>query len=153
MERRELDYRKGHMCAKRADAGRPGILSKPVGVLDMVAPSGRVTVMLSVAMKMASRVLKVLEKWPVASVSITLVEFVGSEGVNYMGVTLLLVIVKLLALGMCLTGPLDQERGEVQYDAVRGLGVKLVVSPPSYWWRSRRTYGLRQDRDTQHWCG
>jgi hypothetical protein len=61
MERSELDCREGKMCAKRAEAGRPGILSKPVCELDMVAPSGRVTAMLSVVMATASRVLEILK--------------------------------------------------------------------------------------------
>jgi hypothetical protein len=62
MERSELDCREGNMCAKRAEAGRPGIWSKPVCVLEMVAPSGRVTAMLSAVMAMVSRVLYVLKK-------------------------------------------------------------------------------------------
>jgi hypothetical protein len=49
------------MCAKRAEAGRPVILSKPVCELEMVAPSGRVMVMLSVAMETASRLLETLK--------------------------------------------------------------------------------------------
>jgi hypothetical protein len=61
MERSELDCREGNMCAKRAKAGRPGIWSKPVCVLEMVAPSGRVTEMLSAVTAMASRVLDVLK--------------------------------------------------------------------------------------------
>jgi hypothetical protein len=80
MERSELDCREGKMCAKRAEAGRPGILSKPLCVLEMVAPSRRVTAMLSVATTTASRVLDVLKKWPVVSVSITVVGLVGGEG-------------------------------------------------------------------------
>jgi hypothetical protein len=39
-----------------------------------------------------------------------------------MGVTLLLVMVNLLAVGMIVTGPLDQERRKVREDPVRGLG-------------------------------
>jgi hypothetical protein len=49
MERSELEYRERNMCAKRAEAGTPGILSKPVCELEMVAPSGRVTAMLPYA--------------------------------------------------------------------------------------------------------
>jgi hypothetical protein len=109
MERSELDCREGHMCAKRAEAGRPGIWSKPVCVLEMVAPSGRVTAMLSAVMAMASRVLDVLKKWPVAPLSITVLGFVGGEGVDCVGVTLLLATVKLLAVGTGVTDPLDQE--------------------------------------------
>jgi hypothetical protein len=45
------------MCARRAEAGRPGILSKYVCELEMVTPSVRVTVMLFVAMETASRLL------------------------------------------------------------------------------------------------
>jgi hypothetical protein len=82
MDRSELDWRKGNMCAKRAEAGRPGIWSKPVCVLEMVAPSGRVTVMLSAMTAMASRVLDVLKKWPVAPVSIIVVGFVGGRGLT-----------------------------------------------------------------------
>jgi hypothetical protein len=61
MERSELDCREGNMCAKRAEAGRPGILSKPVCVFAMVSPSGRVMAMLSVEMVLASRVLEILK--------------------------------------------------------------------------------------------
>jgi hypothetical protein len=130
MERSELDCREENMCAKRAEVGRPGICSKPVCVLEMVAPSGRVTAMLSAVMATASRVLDVLKKWPVAPVSITVVGFVGGEGFDCMGVTLLLVTVKLLAVGNGVTGPLDQGRREVREDPLRGLGTKLVVFPP-----------------------
>jgi hypothetical protein len=146
MERSELDCREGNMCAKRTDAGKPGIWSKPLCVLEMAAPSRRVT-------EMASRVLDVLKKWPVAPVSIIVVGFVGGEGVDCLGVTLLLAAVKLLAVGTGVTGPLNQERREVQDDPLRGLGTKLMVSPPSCWWRLQRPGGLRQDRDMQHWCG
>jgi hypothetical protein len=51
----------GEMCTKRSEVGRPGILSKPVCELDMVAPSGRVTVVLSVAIETASRLLETLK--------------------------------------------------------------------------------------------
>jgi hypothetical protein len=61
MEKSELDCREGKMCAKRVDAGRPGILSKPVCVLEMVAPSGRVIAIMYVVMAMASRVLEILK--------------------------------------------------------------------------------------------
>jgi hypothetical protein len=61
MERSGLDCREGTMFAKQAEAGRPGILSKPVCVLEMVAPSGRVTAMLSAVMATVSRVLEVLK--------------------------------------------------------------------------------------------
>jgi hypothetical protein len=108
MERSELDCREGVMCAKRAEAGRPGVWSKPVCVLEMVAPSGRVMAMLYAVMAMASRVLDVLKKWHVAPVTIMVVGFVGGEGVYCMGVTLLLVTVIFLAVGTDATGPLDQ---------------------------------------------
>jgi hypothetical protein len=62
MERSELDCREGKMCAKRAESGRPGILSKPVCVLEMVVPSERVEAMLSVSMATASRVLEIFKK-------------------------------------------------------------------------------------------
>jgi hypothetical protein len=62
MESIELDCREANMCDKRAEAGMPCIWSKPVCVLEMVAPSGRVTVILSAVMAMASRVLDVLKK-------------------------------------------------------------------------------------------
>jgi hypothetical protein len=52
------------------------------------------------------------------------------EGIDCVGITLLLVTVKLLAVGTGVTGPLDQERREVQEDPLRGLGRKLVVLPP-----------------------
>jgi hypothetical protein len=61
MERSELDCREGNMCTKQADTGRPGIWSKPVCVLEMVALSGRVTAMLSAVISMTSRVLDVLK--------------------------------------------------------------------------------------------
>jgi hypothetical protein len=109
MERSELDCREGNMCAKRAEAGRLGVWSKLVCVLEMVAPSGRVTAMLSAVMAMESRVLDVLKKWHVAPVSIMVVGFVGGEGVDCVGVTLLLVTVRLLAVGIGVTGPLNQE--------------------------------------------
>jgi hypothetical protein len=83
--------------------------SKTVCVLDIVAPSGRVTAMLSAVTAMASRVLDVLKKWPVAPVSIIVVGFVDGEGVDCVGVTLLLGTVKLLAVGTGVTGPLNQE--------------------------------------------
>jgi hypothetical protein len=127
MEKSELDCREGNMCANRAETGRPGIWSKPVCVLEMVAPSGRVTAMLSAVIEMASRVLDVLKKWPVAPVSIIAVGFVGGEGVDCVGVTLRLATVKLLAVGTGVTGPLDQEQREVQEDPLRGLGTILVV--------------------------
>jgi hypothetical protein len=129
-ERSELDCREGNRCAKRAEAGRPGIWSKSVCVLEMVAPSGRVTAMLSAVTAIAPRVLDVLKKWPVAPVSITVVGFVGGEGVDCVGVTLLLATVKLLAVGTGVTGPLNQERREVREDPLQGLGGKLVVLPP-----------------------
>jgi hypothetical protein len=69
--------------------------------------------MLSTVMAMVSRVLDVLKKWPLAPVFITVVGFVGGEGVDCVGVTLLLVTVKLLSVGTGVTGPLDQERREV----------------------------------------
>jgi hypothetical protein len=72
------------MCAKRAEAGKPGI-----------CPSGRVTA--------------VLKKWPVAPVSIIVVGFLGGEGVDCVGVTQLLATVKLLAVGTGVTDPLNQE--------------------------------------------
>jgi hypothetical protein len=109
MERSELDCREGNIFSKRAEAGRLGIWSKPVCVLEMVAPSGRVTAMLSAVTAMESRVLDVLKKWPVAPVSIIVVGFVGGEGVDCVGVTLLLATVKLLAIGTGVTGPLNQE--------------------------------------------
>jgi hypothetical protein len=62
MERIELDFSEGNMCAKRAEAEMLGIWSKPVCVLEMVAPSGRVAAMLSAVTAMASRVLDVLKK-------------------------------------------------------------------------------------------
>jgi hypothetical protein len=96
------------MCAKRAEAGGLGIWSKPVCVLEMVAPSGRVTAMLSAVTAMESRVLDVLKKWTVAPVSIIVVGFVGGEGVDCVGVKLLLATAKL-AVGNGLTGPLNQE--------------------------------------------
>jgi hypothetical protein len=80
MERNDLECREGNMCDKRAEAGMLGILSKPVCELDMVAPSGRVMAMLSVAMETASRLFKTLKKWPVALVSMTVVVFVGGMG-------------------------------------------------------------------------
>jgi hypothetical protein len=49
----------------------------------------------------------------VTPVSIAVVGFVGGEGFDCMGVTLLLVTVKLLAVGTGMTVPLDQERQEV----------------------------------------
>jgi hypothetical protein len=61
MERSELDCREGNMCDKRAEAGRPGICSKLVCVFEMVAPSVRVTAMMSAVVEMASRVLDVFE--------------------------------------------------------------------------------------------
>jgi hypothetical protein len=82
------------MCAKRVEAGRLGIWSKPVCVLEMVAPSGRVTAMLSVATAMESGVMDVLKKWPVAPVSIIVLGLVGGDGVDCVGVTLLLATVK-----------------------------------------------------------
>jgi hypothetical protein len=101
------------MCAKRAEAGRPGIWSKLVCVLEMVAPFGTVTAMLSSVTAVVSRVLGVLEKWPVAPVSIMVVGFVGGEGVDCMGVTLLLATVKLLSVDTGVTGPLrNDERCE-----------------------------------------
>jgi hypothetical protein len=45
----------------------------------------------------------------VAPVSIIVVGFVGGEGVDCVGVTLLLATVKLVAVGTGLTGPLDKE--------------------------------------------
>jgi hypothetical protein len=130
MERSELDCREGKMCAKRAELGRPSILSNPVCVLEMVTPSRRMTEIMSVTMVRASRVLEVLKKWPVAPVSITVVEFVGREGVDCMGVMLPLVMVKLSAVGMGVTGPLDQERQEVREGPVCGFGMELVVFTP-----------------------
>jgi hypothetical protein len=109
MERSELDFREGNMCVKRAEAERPGIWIKPVCVPEMVAPSGRVTVMLSAVTEIASRVLDVLKKWHVAPLSIIVVGFVGGNGVDCVGVTLLLATVKLLAVGTGMTGPLNQE--------------------------------------------
>jgi hypothetical protein len=53
MERSELDCREENMCAKREEAGRPGIWSKPVCVIEMV------TAMLSAVMATVSRVLEV----------------------------------------------------------------------------------------------
>jgi hypothetical protein len=61
MERSKLECREGNMCGKRAEAGMPGILSKPVCEIEMVTSSERVTAMLSVAMKTASRLLKTLK--------------------------------------------------------------------------------------------
>jgi hypothetical protein len=66
----------------------------------------------------------------VAPVLITVVGFVGGEGVECVGVTLLLAAVKLLSVGTGVTGPLDQERREVREDPLRGLGTKLVILPP-----------------------
>jgi hypothetical protein len=109
MERSELDCREGNICAKRAEAGRLGIWSKPVCVLEIMAPSGRVKAMLSAVTAMTSRVLDVLKKWPMAPVSIIVVGFVGGEGVDCVGVTLLLGTIKLLAVGTGVTGPLNQE--------------------------------------------
>jgi hypothetical protein len=73
----------------------------------------------------------------------TVVVFVGGEGVDCVGVMIRLLIVILLAVGTCLTGPLYQELWEVREDPVRGLGKKLVVVPPIVlvavaviWWTS-----------------
>jgi hypothetical protein len=46
MERSELERRDEKMSVRRAEVGRPGILNRPVCVLDMVAPSGRAMAML-----------------------------------------------------------------------------------------------------------
>jgi hypothetical protein len=143
MERSELDCREEKMCAKRVEAGRQGILIKPVCELEMVAQSGRVTVMLSVEMETASRLLETLKKMPVAPVLMTVVVFVGREGVDCVGVTIPLVMVILLAVGTFLTGPLYHEPREVREDPVRGLGTELAVVPPimlvavvATWWPS-----------------
>jgi hypothetical protein len=80
----------------RRQGGRLGIWSKPVCVLEMMAPSERVTAILSPVTAMESRVLDVLKKWPVAPVLIMVVGFVGGEGVDCVGVTLPLVTAKLL---------------------------------------------------------
>jgi hypothetical protein len=61
MERSELECREGRMCARRAEAGRSGILSKPVFEIEMIAPSVRVTAMLFVVMETASRLLYTLK--------------------------------------------------------------------------------------------
>jgi hypothetical protein len=131
------------MCARRVDAGGQGILSKPVCELEMVAPLGRVMAMLFVAMETASRLLDTLKNWPVAMVLMTMVVFVGGEGVDCVGVMKRLVIVILLAVGTGLTGPLYQELREVREDPVRGLGTEFVVVPPimlvavaATWWPS-----------------
>jgi hypothetical protein len=73
----------------------------------------------------------------------TVTVFVVGEGIDCVGVTILLVMVILLAVGTGLTSPLYQEPREVREDPVRGLGTKLVMVPPivlvavaATWWPS-----------------
>jgi hypothetical protein len=65
------------------------------------------------------------------------------DGVDCVGVTILLVMFILLAVDTDLTGPLDQEPREVRDDPVPELCTKLVVVPPimfvavaTTWWPS-----------------
>jgi hypothetical protein len=67
------------MWAMRAEVGRVGMFNKTVCVMEMEAPSGRVTKMLLFVV-MFSRLLETLKKFSVAPVPITVVVVSGGEG-------------------------------------------------------------------------